>query len=189
MNTSTTATPTASASASGSQDPADVATAHQVVLQTSKGDIALNLFPEDAPMTVKNFVTLGKRGYYNNVVFHRIIQNFMIQSGDPTGTGAGGQSIYGAKFKDEINSHKIVKGTIAMANSGPNTNGSQFFIVTQSAQPGLDGSYTVFGQVADAASQTTVDAIAATPVTRSDSGESSKPTETVKITGFAVKQP
>ena len=164
-------------------DPADAISAHKVTLKTSKGDIAINLFPEDAPMTVKNFVTLGKRGYYNNVTFHRVIQNFMIQGGDPTGTGSGGESIYGATFKDEINSHKIVMGSVAMANRGPNTNSSQFFIVTEANQPGLDGSYTCFGQVADDASQAVVKAIGAVPVDSND-----KPTQTVSMTGFDITQ-
>jgi cyclophilin family peptidyl-prolyl cis-trans isomerase len=163
-------------------DPADVATAHKVILKTSKGDIALDLYPGEAPHTVKNFVTLGKRGYYNGIIFHRVIKDFVIQAGDPLGTGTGGTSIYGQKFPDEINTHKIIKGTLAMANAGANTNGSQFYIVTAQAQPSLDGHYTVFGQ-ADDASMAIVQAIASVPT---ESGD--KPKEDVKITGFEIVQ-
>ena len=177
-----TATPTASASATATQqDPADVTSAKQVILKTSKGDIRIDLFDTDAPRTVKNFVTLGKRGYYNGVIFHRVIKDFVIQGGDPTGTGTGGESIYGKKFNDEINSHKIVKGSVAMANAGKNTNGSQFFIVTESAQPSLDGSYTNFGQVSDDASMSVVQAIAAVETDSND-----RPKEDVKIVGFEI---
>jgi len=183
-STSSTPSPTPVTNASQLVDPSDVATAHTVLLQTSMGDIKLNLYPDDAPHTVKNFVTLGKRGYYTGVIFHRVIQSFVIQGGDPTGTGRGGESIYGSKFPDEINSHKIVKGSLAMANAGPNTNGSQFFIVTAQDQPSLDGGYTNFGQVADDASQKVVEAIAAVPV---DGGD--KPKTDVKITGFQIVTP
>ena len=182
--TSSTPSPTPVTNASQLIDPADVATAHTVLLQTSLGDIKLNLYPDDAPHTVKNFVTLGKRGYYTGVIFHRVIQSFVIQGGDPTGTGRGGESIYGSKFPDEINSHKIVKGSLAMANAGPNTNGSQFYIVTSKDQPSLDGGYTNFGQVADDASQKVVEAIAAVPVDGND-----KPKTDVKITGFQIVTP
>lgn len=181
-----TATPAQSQSvqnASQLKDPADAVSASQVRLKTSLGDIVLDLYPVDAPKTVANFVTLGKRGYYTGVIFHRVIKDFVIQGGDPLGTGTGGESIYGKTFPDEINSHKIVQGTLAMANAGPNTNGSQFYIVTKSAQPSLDGSYTVFGQVADAASQAVVDAIAAVPVTNE------RPNQDVKITGMDILKP
>jgi cyclophilin family peptidyl-prolyl cis-trans isomerase len=190
-NTSADATPTPDANnqtvtdASKLVDPSDAVSAHKVILKTTKGDITINLFPEDAPKTVENFVTLGSRGYYTNkVYFHRILQSFVIQAGDPTGTGSGGESIFGAKFPDEINSHKIVQGTLAMANAGPNTNGSQFFIVTQTAQPSLDGSYTVFGQI-DPASQSVVDAIAAVKVNDPSVGTPVDPSE-VTITGFEI---
>lgn len=179
-----TASPTPTVGENG--EPEDVASAKKVVLKTTKGDIVINLFPEEAPKTVKNFVTLGKRGYYTNTFFHRIIKDFMIQGGDPEGTGRGGESIYGAKFEDEIGSRKIVKGTVAMANSGPNSNGSQFFIVTQADQPNLDGSYTVFGQI-DPASQGVVEAIAGVAV---DDPASSAPRPVnpseVTITGFEI---
>lgn len=161
-------------------DPDDAVSAKKIVLETTKGDITITLFPDSAPKTVINFVTLGKRGYYNNVIFHRVIQQFVIQAGDPTGTGRGGESIYGATFPDEINPRKIVKGSLAMANAGPGTNGSQFFIVTEVDQPGLDGKHTNFGQV-DPGSMGVVAAIAAVPVDEND-----KPTEEIKITGFRI---
>ncbi|HSI21274.1 MAG TPA: peptidylprolyl isomerase [Verrucomicrobiae bacterium] len=164
------------------KDPEDVVTAKKVVLNTSKGDITINLFPDEAPKTVKNFVTLGKRGYYTGTYFHRIIKDFVIQGGDPTGSGRGGESIFGVPFPDEINSHKIVKGTVAMANAGVGTNGSQFFIVTKAEQPSLDGKHTAFGQI-DPASQGVVDAIASVAVNDPDQGTPVN-TDEVKITGF-----
>ncbi|EGC31779.1 hypothetical protein DICPUDRAFT_156321 [Dictyostelium purpureum] len=119
-----------------------------VVLQTSLGDIGLELYFDHAPKACKNFYDLAKRGYYNNTIFHRLIKDFMIQGGDPTGTGRGGESIYGKKFEDEIT--KELKhtgaGILSMANSGVNTNGSQFFI-TFGPAPWLDGKYTIFGRV------------------------------------------
>ncbi len=115
-------------------------------LHTSHGAIAVELFDEDAPKTVENFRTLAADGFYDGVVFHRVIPDFMIQGGDPTGTGAGGP---GYTFEDEINDRKIVRGALAMANAGPNTNGSQFFVVTADACPWLDGKHTVFGEVRD----------------------------------------
>ena len=136
----------------------------QVVLQTNSGDIRLILFDDIAPLAVKNFKTLIKKGYYNNIYFHRIIKNFMIQGGDPTGSGAGGESIYGHVFKDEINAnYKFDKpGILAMANRGPNTNGSQFFITTVQT-PWLNGYYTIFGKVADKKSFMVVKAIESIP--------------------------
>jgi peptidyl-prolyl cis-trans isomerase B (cyclophilin B) len=113
-------------------------------LETNHGAIGLELFDEDAPKTVENFVKLARDGFYDGVVFHRVIENFMIQGGDPTGTGSGGP---GYQFEDEINQRPIRRGALAMANAGPNTNGSQFFIVTAEACPWLDGLHTVFGQV------------------------------------------
>ena len=113
-------------------------------LHTNHGAIEFELFDEDAPKTVENFRKLAGDGFYDGVVFHRIIKDFMIQGGDPQGTGTGGP---GYTFEDEINQHKIVRGALAMANAGPNTNGSQFFIVTTDAAPWLDGKHTVFGQV------------------------------------------
>lgn len=116
-----------------------------VVLETNLGDVQLELYWDHAPRTCKNFAELAKRGYYNGVVFHRVISDFMIQGGDPTGTGRGGTSIYGQKFEDEI--HPDLRftgaGILAMANSGPNTNGSQFFI-TLGPTPYLDNKHTEF---------------------------------------------
>ncbi len=115
-------------------------------IQTSAGAISVELFDEDAPKTVENFKTLANRGFYDGIIFHRIIPDFMIQGGCPQGTGTGGP---GYTFEDEFNDHKIVRGTLAMANAGPNTNGSQFFLVTADATPWLDGKHTAFGQVVD----------------------------------------
>ncbi len=115
-------------------------------MQTTEGPITFELFDEDAPKTVENFRRLASDGFYDGLSFHRIISDFMIQGGCPQGTGTGGP---GYSFEDEINPHKVVRGALAMANSGPNTNGSQFFIVTASACPWLDGKHTVFGQVTD----------------------------------------
>ncbi len=113
-------------------------------MQTNHGTIELELFDEDAPKTVGNFTKLARDGFYDSVVFHRIIPDFMIQGGDPTGTGSGGP---GYQFEDEFNDHKVVRGALAMANAGPNTNGSQFFVVTAEAAAWLDGKHTVFGRV------------------------------------------
>ena len=113
-------------------------------MQTNHGAIELELYPEDAPKTVDNFVKLARDGFYDGVIFHRVIPDFMIQGGDPTGTGSGGP---GYSFEDEFNEHKVERGALAMANAGPNTNGSQFFIVTTDAAPWLDGKHTVFGRV------------------------------------------
>ena len=113
-------------------------------MHTNHGPIELELFDEDAPMTVENFRKLAGDGFDDGVVFHRVIKDFMIQGGDPTGTGTGGP---GYTFEDEFNEHKVVRGALAMANAGPNTNGSQFFIVTTDAAPWLDGKHTVFGRV------------------------------------------
>src|SRR6202521_2662728 len=116
----------------------------KATIQTTEGPIVFELFDEDAPKTVENFRKLAAEGFYDGLTFHRIIKDFMIQGGCPQGTGTGGP---GYTFEDEINPHKIVRGALAMANSGPNTNGSQFFIVTAEACPWLDGKHTVFGQV------------------------------------------
>ena len=115
-------------------------------LQTSHGTIEVELFDGDAPKTVENFRKLAGDGFYDGVIFHRVIPDFMIQGGDPTGTGTGGP---GYTFEDEFNDHPVARGALAMANSGPNTNGSQFFIVTADACPWLDGKHTVFGRVTD----------------------------------------
>ena len=116
----------------------------QATMSTNHGDISFELFDEDAPKTVENFRKLAADGFYDGLTFHRIIPDFMIQGGCPQGTGTGGP---GYTFEDEFNDHKIERGALAMANAGPNTNGSQFFIVTTDAAPWLDGKHTVFGKV------------------------------------------
>jgi cyclophilin family peptidyl-prolyl cis-trans isomerase len=116
----------------------------QATMHTNHGPIELELFDEDAPKTVDNFLKLSRDGFYDGLVFHRVIRDFMIQGGCPQGTGTGGP---GYQFEDEINDNKIVRGALAMANAGPNTNGSQFFIVTTEAASWLDGKHTVFGRV------------------------------------------
>jgi peptidyl-prolyl cis-trans isomerase B (cyclophilin B) len=113
-------------------------------LHTNHGAIAVELFAADAPKTVENFVTLARRGFYDGLTFHRVIPDFMIQGGDPKGDGTGGP---GYTFEDEPNQHRVVRGVLAMANAGPDTNGSQFFVVTAEACPWLDGKHTVFGRV------------------------------------------
>jgi len=135
----------------------------KAVIKTKKGDIHVDLFPQEAPLTVMNFVNLAQRGYYNGLKFHRVIEDFMIQGGDPTGTGSGGP---GYKFQDECSPRRRhdAPGILSMANSGPGTNGSQFFI-THVPTPWLDGKHTVFGKVT--AGQKVVDAIAANDVMQS----------------------
>src|SRR5947199_7110316 len=133
------------------------------IIQTNHGAIQLELYPDDQPMTVDNFVKLANDGFYDGVVFHRVIKDFMIQGGDPTGTGTGGP---GYTFEDEINDRKVERGALAMANAGPNTNGSQFFIVTTDAAPWLDGKHTVFGRVTEG--MDAVQAIEATPTGAGD---------------------
>ena len=125
-------------------------------LHTSHGAIEVELFPADAPKTVENFETLAGKGFYDGVIFHRVIPDFMIQGGDPTGTGSGGP---GYTFEDEASGHPVARGALAMANAGPDTNGSQFFIVTADACQWLDGKHTVFGQVVSG--QDVVDRISA----------------------------
>ena len=116
----------------------------KATLHTNHGAIELELFDEDAPKTVENFKKLARDGFYDGVIFHRVIPDFMIQGGDPTGTGSGGP---GYQFEDEANEHEVVRGALAMANAGPNTNGSQFFVVTTPSASWLNGKHTVFGQV------------------------------------------
>jgi peptidyl-prolyl cis-trans isomerase B (cyclophilin B) len=140
-------------------------------LHTSHGAIEIELFPADAPKTVENFTKLAGDGFYDGVIFHRVIPDFMIQGGDPTGTGSGGP---GYTFEDEPNAHRVERGALAMANAGPNTNGSQFFIVTAGACPWLDGKHTVFGRVT--IGMDVVDAISATETDASD-----RPREEVTI--------
>jgi len=132
-------------------------------MNTSLGTIAIEFFDDDAPKTVENFRKLSSDGFYDGIIFHRVIPDFMIQGGCPQGTGTGGP---GYTFEDEFNQHKVVRGALAMANAGPNTNGSQFFIVTIDSAPWLDGKHTVFGQVT--AGMDAVDAIEATPTGAGD---------------------
>ena len=132
-------------------------------MHTTRGAIALELFDGDAPKTVENFRKLAAEHFYDGVIFHRVIPDFMIQGGCPRGTGTGGP---GYQFEDEINDHKVVRGALAMANAGPNTNGSQFFIVTAESAPWLDGKHTVFGRVTGG--MEAVDAIESAPTARND---------------------
>jgi peptidyl-prolyl cis-trans isomerase B (cyclophilin B) len=118
----------------------------EAVLHTSAGEVTVELFDDDAPKTVENFRKLAGDGFYDGLIFHRVIPDFMIQGGCPEGTGTGGP---GYTFSDEFNEHRIVRGALAMANAGPDTNGSQFFVVTATEAPWLDGKHTVFGQVTD----------------------------------------
>ena len=181
----------------------------KATIKTNHGDMKVQLFPEQAPKTVANFIALAKDGYYDGVIFHRIIQDFMIQGGDPTGTGMGGQSIYGEKFEDEFSPELYnIRGALSMANAGPNTNGSQFFIVqnknlpysakelsrggwpeaiaevyaSQGGTPHLDRRHTVFGQLADEASYQVLDKIAAV-----ETGAMDKPVEDVVIETIEVE--
>ena len=135
-------------------------------MQTTEGPIVFELFDEDAPKTVENFRKLAAEGFYEGLTFHRVIKDFMIQGGCPQGTGTGGP---GYTFEDEFNDHKIVRGALAMANAGPDTNGSQFFIVTARECPWLDGKHTVFGRISDG--MDVVDALEATPTDGGDRPE------------------
>jgi cyclophilin family peptidyl-prolyl cis-trans isomerase len=132
-------------------------------LHTSEGAIEVELFAEDAPKTVENFTKLAGEGFYDGLVFHRVIPDFMIQGGCPEGTGTGGP---GYQFEDEFNEHKVERGALAMANAGPNTNGSQFFIVTTDSAPWLDGKHTVFGKVTSG--QDVADRISTVPTGAND---------------------
>ncbi|WP_040037364.1 peptidylprolyl isomerase [Bacillus thermotolerans] len=190
------------------QFTAEVAANEQLVeMQTNKGTIKIKLFPEQAPKTVENFVTHSKNGYYDGLIFHRVIPDFMIQGGDPNGTGTGGESIYGGAFEDEFSRELFnFRGALSMANAGPNTNGSQFFIVQNSnmdpgfrgqleqagypqeviehyvengGTPWLDFRHTVFGQVVEG--MDVVDEIAKTPT-----GPQDKPKEDVVIEKITV---
>ncbi len=151
-----------------------------VVLQTTKGDITVELDADKAPKTVTNFVVLARMGYYDGLTFHRVIPDFMIQGGDPQGDGTGGSSIYGESFEDESNDLQMTRGAIAMANRGPNTNGSQFFIVQAEATPWLQGRHTIFGRVTEG--MDVVDAIAAVERDMND-----RPVEAVTYTVEVVE--
>ncbi len=145
-------------------------------LHTNHGAIEVELFDDDAPKTVENFLKLARDGFYDGVVFHRVIPDFMIQGGDPTGTGMGGP---GYTFEDEFNDHKVERGALAMANAGPNTNGSQFFIVTAEATPWLDGKHTVFGKVTSG--MDAVDSIESTETDANDKPREPKMIERVEL--------
>jgi peptidyl-prolyl cis-trans isomerase B (cyclophilin B) len=145
-------------------------------IQTNHGAIGVELFDEDAPKTVENFTKLAKDGFYDGVIFHRVIPDFMIQGGDPTGTGSGGP---GYQFEDEQNQHGVVRGALAMANAGPNTNGSQFFIVTAEACPWLDGKHTVFGRVTSG--MDVIDTISSLDTDASDRPRSEVVMESVQV--------
>lgn len=145
-------------------------------MQTSEGDIEIQFFDDAAPKTVANFHKLAGEGFYDGLVFHRVIKDFMIQGGCPEGTGTGGP---GYKFEDEFNDNKIVRGALAMANAGPNTNGSQFFIVTTEAAPWLDGKHTVFGTITGG--MEVVDAIEASETDGRDAPIEPKMIESITI--------
>jgi cyclophilin family peptidyl-prolyl cis-trans isomerase len=147
-------------------------------MKTTEGDIVLELFDEDAPKTVSNFKQLSDQGFYDGLIFHRIIKDFMIQGGCPQGTGTGGP---GYTFEDEINPNKVVRGALAMANAGPNTNGSQFFIVTADEAPWLDGKHTVFGRVTEG--MDAVDRIEGVQTDARDRPAEPVGIETVKVEG------
>ncbi|HEY8583013.1 MAG TPA: peptidylprolyl isomerase [Capillimicrobium sp.] len=146
-------------------------------MQTNHGAIEIELFDEDAPKTVANFKKLAGQGFYDGLVFHRVIKDFMIQGGCPEGTGTGGP---GYTFEDEFNQHKVVRGALAMANAGPNTNGSQFFIVTIDEAAWLDGKHTVFGRVVSG--MEAVDAIEGTPTGPGDRPREDAQIQKVEIT-------
>lgn len=158
----------------------DQAKSYTATIETSKGTMTVNLFADEAPITVNNFVYLAGEHFYDGVVFHRIIKDFMVQTGDPTGTGSGGP---GYRFDDEPVTRDYERGILAMANSGPNTNGSQFFIIHQDYS--LPKNYTIFGQVVEGLDA--LDAIAETPVSPGARGEQSVPAEEIKILSISVE--
>jgi cyclophilin family peptidyl-prolyl cis-trans isomerase len=158
--------------------PADPGVRYTAVFDTTAGEIRCELFAADAPQTVGNFVGLAREGFYDGTVFHRIIKDFMVQGGCPQSTGRGGP---GYDFADEINQHRIVRGTLAMANAGPNTNGSQFFLVTAQATPWLDGHHTAFGQVV--AGEEVLEALGTVATDRSD-----RPREEQQLRGVRIEE-
>jgi cyclophilin family peptidyl-prolyl cis-trans isomerase len=148
----------------------------KATMNTTQGTIVFDLFDDDAPRTVANFRELAGQGFYDGIIFHRVIPNFMVQTGCPDGNGTGGP---GYTFEDEFNDHKVVRGALAMANAGPDTNGSQFFIVTTEEAPWLDGKHTVFGEVASG--MDVVDAIEGVPT-----GAQDRPVDPPKIESIAL---
>ena len=160
----------------------DDSKSYSATIKTNHGDINVELFSTDVPVTVNNFVFLAKEGFYKNGQFHRVIKDFMIQGGWPTGDGTGGP---GYRFQDEPVTRSYVKGTLAMANAGPNTNGSQFFIV-HGADVGLPPNYTIFGNVTSGID--VLDTIATSPVTTGRSGEPSTPTTALEINDVEIQE-
>ncbi len=157
---------------------------YSATLTTNKGAFEVDLFVDKAPQTVNNFVNLANDGYFNNTPFHRIVAGFVIQGGDPTGSGSGGP---GYRFGDELPTDlDYERGTLAMANAGPNTNGSQFFVCLSDLRGKLPKNYTIFGKVTSGIE--TVDAIAATPTRRGSSGENSAPTETITLQSVTITE-
>ncbi|HVC33496.1 MAG TPA: peptidylprolyl isomerase [Chloroflexota bacterium] len=154
---------------------------YTATIKTSLGDMTAELYAKDAPITVNNFVFLANQHFYDNVKFHRIIKGFMVQTGDPTGTGAGGP---GYRFQDEKVTRPYTRGTLAMANAGPNTNGSQFFIVQQDYP--LPPNYTIFGKLT--AGLDVLDKIASVPVSAGPSGEKSVPTQDIRIESVTISE-
>jgi cyclophilin family peptidyl-prolyl cis-trans isomerase len=148
----------------------------KAILQTNAGPITVEFFDDDAPKTVENFRKLAGEGFYDGLIFHRVIPDFMVQGGCPEGTGTGGP---GYQFEDEFNDHKVVRGALAMANAGPNTNGSQFFIVTTGAAPWLDGKHTVFGEITEG--MDVVDAIEGSETDARDKPLEAKTIEKVEL--------
>ncbi|HLI25604.1 MAG TPA: peptidylprolyl isomerase [Chloroflexota bacterium] len=182
-----TAVPTAAATAKQwpAPPPMTIDPAHEYIatLHTTMGDITIELLPQEAPKTVNNFVFLAREGFYDNVKFHRIIKDFMIQTGDPQGTGLGGP---GYRFEDEPVRRAYEPGIVAMANAGPNTNGSQFFIVHGPQARTLPPNYTIFGRVI--AGMDVVDRIANVPVRPNPRGEPSVPTQDVRIVSIEIDE-
>jgi cyclophilin family peptidyl-prolyl cis-trans isomerase len=182
-------TPTQSMNAKQYNNPPplsiDPKKSYTAVIATDKGSMTVKLFPAETPNTVNNFVFLAREGFYTNTIFHRIIKGFMIQGGDPQGTGMGGP---GYKFADEKITRSYTRGTIAMANSGPDTNGSQFFIMHKDYQ--LPKNYVIFGSIdpGDSASLTTLDAIAGAPVVDNGTGEISKPVTSTVLQSISIKE-
>lgn len=156
----------------------DTDKSYTALISTNQGSIKVRLFAEESPSTVNNFVFLAREGFYNGTIFHRVISDFMIQGGDPTGTGTGGP---GYTFLDEFNDKKLVKGSLAMANAGPDTNGSQFFIVTADSTPWLDGKHTNFGEVIEG--MDVVEKIEKVPT-----GPNDKPVKEMKITQVTITE-
>jgi len=161
----------------------DPAKRYTATLETNKGTIEAELYPADAPKTVNNFVCLARDGYFDGTPFHRIVKGFVVQGGDPTGTGTG---CPGYRFEDEPIAREYERGTLAMANAGPNTNGSQFFIVLADLRNQLPKNYTVFGKVTGG--EEAVDALAAVPTRRGPGGEQSQPTESVTLERVTIDE-